>query len=79
MYPDGGNAATQQYNFCMRMFESAMRSTNAPAAYIKELISFGLLAWKEQLAWATACMHKALLFALRQKDVCLVFGCKTTH
>ena len=42
MYPDGGNATTQQYNFCMHMFGSAMRSTNIPAAYIKELMKLRL-------------------------------------
>ena len=73
MYPDGGNATTQQYNFCMHMFGSAMRSTNIPAAYIKELMKLRLTCLEEQLAWATACMHNKAFFVCIETKRCL-FG-----
>ena len=39
----------------------------------KNLWSFGLLAWKEQLAWTTKCMHNKALFVCIETKRCL-FG-----
>ena len=39
----------------------------------KNYWSFGLLAWKEQLAWATACMHNKAFFVCIEAKRCL-FG-----
>ena len=72
MYPDGGNAATQQYNFCMRMFESAMRSTNIPASYIKELMKLRL-TFLERTTCLGNSMHAQSFFVCIETKRCL-FG-----